>query len=45
MNMEVGLVRVLYLIFDEVVNNCFGLNLYPFRSVNNKRLILSILCL
>jgi len=33
MHMEVGPVRVLHPVFEEVVNNCFGLNLYSFCSV------------
>jgi len=33
MHMEVGPVRVLHPVFEEVVNNSFGLNLYPFRAV------------
>jgi len=33
MYMEVGPVRVLRPVFEEVVNNCFGVNLYSFRSV------------
>jgi len=33
MYMEMGPVRVLDPIFEEVVNNCFGLNIYTFRSV------------
>jgi len=45
MYMEVGPVRVLHPVFEEVVNNCFGLNLYPILVLqNNKRLILFILC-
>jgi len=33
MHKEVGPVRVLHPVFEEVVNNCFGLNIYSFRSV------------
>jgi len=33
MYMEVGPVHVLRPVFEEVVNNCFGLNLYSLRSV------------
>jgi len=31
---EVGPVRVIRPGFEEVVNNCFGLNFYSFRSLN-----------
>jgi len=33
MYLEVEPVRVLCPVFEEVVNNCFGLNLYYFCSV------------